>query len=105
MSTQKIRWAVTGATIRGASHLRTGLPNQDALQYWLADGTAAAAILAVSDGHGSAPHFRSQIGSALAVHTAVDVLKELVERGDELQQGNSLEESAGKIPQRIAEEW
>jgi hypothetical protein len=35
----------------------------------------AVAIAAVSDGHGGVRHFRSQIGSSLAVSTAVDVLQ------------------------------
>jgi len=35
----------------------------------------AIAIAAVSDGHGGVRHFRSQIGSSLAVSTAVDVLQ------------------------------
>src|SRR5207249_3635415 len=34
-----IRWRVTGASCRGSSHIRSGLPNQDAIEYWAsADG-------------------------------------------------------------------
>jgi len=42
--------------------------------------TPAIAIAAVSDGHGGARHFRSQIGSSLAVSTAVDVLQGFLSR-------------------------
>jgi serine/threonine protein phosphatase PrpC len=58
--------------------VRSGLPNQDARHCIVIPGegaTPAIAIAAVSDGHGGARHFRSQIGSSLAVSTAVDVLQ------------------------------
>jgi serine/threonine protein phosphatase PrpC len=40
--------------------------------------SSAIAVAAVSDGHGGARHFRSQIGSSLAVNIAVDVLQGFV---------------------------
>jgi serine/threonine protein phosphatase PrpC len=63
-------WKVAHACVRGSSHQRSGLPNQDAVQCVVtpaAQGTVAVAV--VSDGHGSPRHFRSQIGSSLAVST------------------------------------
>jgi serine/threonine protein phosphatase PrpC len=63
-------WKVAHACVRGSSHQRSGLPNQDAVQCIVtpsAQGTVAVAV--VSDGHGSPRHFRSQIGSSLAVST------------------------------------
>lgn len=71
-------WKVAHACVRGSAHVRSGLPNQDAAQCIVIPGqgsTSPIAIAAVSDGHGGARHFRSQIGSSLAVSTAVDVLQ------------------------------
>ena len=69
-----IRWRVTGASRRGSSHVRSGLPNQDAFEYWAsADGNTA--VMAVADGHGSALCFRSEAGSHVAVTTAVELLR------------------------------
>jgi serine/threonine protein phosphatase PrpC len=74
-------WKVAHACIRGSSHERSGLPNQDAVQCVVtpgAQGTGAqgtVAVAVVSDGHGSARHFRSQIGSSLAVGTVAATLQ------------------------------
>jgi Protein phosphatase 2C len=69
-------WKVAHACVRGSSHQRSGLPNQDAVQCTVtpaAQGTVAVAV--VSDGHGSPRHFRSQIGSSLAVSTVAATLQ------------------------------
>src|SRR5206468_9019924 len=48
---RQIRWRVAGASRRGSAHVRSGLPNQDAIKYWAStDGNTA--VLAVADGHG-----------------------------------------------------
>src|SRR5438309_7776204 len=76
-------WRVASASTRGSSHLRSGNPNQDACeQYTTAEGPVKA-MLAVSDGHGSARHFRSQIGSRLAAHVAITTVPDFV--GSEMQ--------------------
>lgn len=67
------RWRVVGTSVRGASHRRHGLPNQDALQWWPESGLGPPLVLAVADGHGSAKCFRSDVGSQLAVAAAVEV--------------------------------
>lgn len=69
-------WKIAHACVRGSSHQRSGLPNQDAVQCAVtpgAQGTVAVAV--VSDGHGSPRHFRSQIGSSLAVSTVAATLQ------------------------------
>jgi serine/threonine protein phosphatase PrpC len=70
-------WKVAHACVRGSSHVRSGLPNQDAAQCIVSQeqGGPPTVVVAVSDGHGGARHFRSQIGSSLAVSTAVSVLQ------------------------------
>ena len=67
-------WFVAGASACGAAHVRDGRPNQDALAWSPAGGTADRVVAAVSDGHGAAPHFRSQVGSRIAVECATKLL-------------------------------
>ncbi len=70
-------WRALRASVRGAPHWRSGLPNQDAvriapcaLAYGADSGAAAALVLALADGHGSPKSFRSQQGARLAVVVA-----------------------------------
>lgn len=75
-------WQVMGRSVLGASHRRGGLPNQDSLGAIpeldaAGKNSAPAAILAVSDGHGSARSFRSDRGSRFAVEAVGAVLGEL----------------------------
>lgn len=67
-------WSTGGASVPGASHLRRGVPNQDAFAGTAAQAPAPVAILALSDGHGSAAHSRSDVGSRLAVEAARRIL-------------------------------
>jgi len=71
-------WRVLGETVRGASHVRAGLPNQDAIAWRAARGHDLPLMLVVSDGHGSAKSFRSDRGSRMAVEVTVGLLTELV---------------------------
>jgi serine/threonine protein phosphatase PrpC len=69
-------WKVAHACVRGSSHQRSGLPNQDAVQCTVTPATqGTVAVAVVSDGHGSPRHFRSQIGSSLAVSTVAATLQ------------------------------
>src|SRR5262245_28649844 len=65
-----LEWAAIRGSVRGASHFRGGLANQDAVDVSVAAGGALPAILAVSDGHGSNKCFRSHVGSQFAVEIA-----------------------------------
>ena len=67
-------WQIACASARGASHIRNGAPNQDAVRFWQANEQSLPLVLAVADGHGSAAYTRSHIGAAYAVNTAVRVL-------------------------------
>jgi len=67
-------WRVLGASVRGTHHVRRGLPNQDALACRPVVGGGPDVSLAVADGHGSARHFRSGAGAALAAEIAADFL-------------------------------
>ena len=74
-SMENITWQVMGSSVQGTSHIRQGLPNQDALYY---SEQQAPLVLAVADGHGSAKCFRSQQGAQLAVQCAVLVMQERI---------------------------
>ncbi|MBR7039164.1 MAG: protein phosphatase 2C domain-containing protein [Oscillospiraceae bacterium] len=55
-------------TLIGASHLNSGTVCQDSSDF---QATEHYAIAVVADGHGSKKHFRSDVGSRLAVEAAV----------------------------------
>ncbi|MEP7199158.1 MAG: PP2C family serine/threonine-protein phosphatase, partial [Chloroflexota bacterium] len=67
-------WRVIGASVRGTSHVRANAPNQDALRWLPASGDSLPLVVALSDGHGSAKSFRSQVGARIAVETATHIL-------------------------------
>jgi serine/threonine protein phosphatase PrpC len=93
-----VSWRILGRTVRGASHRRAGLPNQDAvLAQDSADGTTG--VLAVADGHGSAHSPRSGQGAEFAVKIAV---QELLPFRDELaRQAIPDEEIEAHVRQQI----
>ena len=72
---ENITWQIVGSSVQGTSHIRQGLPNQDALHY---SEQQAPLVLAVADGHGSAKCFRSQQGAQFAVQCAVSIMQERV---------------------------
>lgn len=90
-------WRVVGQSVRGASHERSGLPNQDAVGWSPQTGTGMPLVVAASDGHGSARYFRSQTGARLAVETAIEVAISFL---DGRSGGGNL-----SLVKRTAEEW
>jgi hypothetical protein len=70
-------WRVSGVSIPGFGHLGEAAPCQDAHRHYI-DPTAGTVVLAVADGAGSEE--RSSEGSALAVGTAIEVLKKRLGR-------------------------
>lgn len=65
-TSSKHTWCVVGHSERGSSHVRSGLPNQDSIHWSPESGLGPPLLVAVSDGHGSAKSFRSDVGSHLA---------------------------------------
>lgn len=99
-------WRVVGQTVQGASHLRAGLPNQDAMHWEPATGVGPPLISAISDGHGSAKYFRSDVGARLAVEIAVALLTELLHSQlapDKLTAIKRLAEE--RLPQELVRRW
>ena len=71
--------AFTGysVSVRGASHEDTGDPCQDSARVHIDENVAIAAL---SDGHGSEKHFRSDAGSEAATRIAIRSLMDFSER-------------------------
>ncbi|MCP3975671.1 MAG: protein phosphatase 2C domain-containing protein [bacterium] len=96
-------WQATGATVRGALHVRHGVPNQDAVSWSPATGAANSALLAVADGHGSNRCFRSKTGAALAVTAAINSMAGFLAGTDDIV---NLEASASELLARpLVESW
>ncbi len=74
-------WRVVGRSVQGASHLRSGTPNQDAIQWFPDSGIGPPLILSVSDGHGSPRNFRSDVGARFAVAEMTNLMRELLSAG------------------------
>lgn len=68
----KVVWQTVGASIRGASHVKHNLPNQDAYRLIKRD---AEIVFAVSDGHGSKRCFRSHLGAQFAADSLAEVIE------------------------------
>jgi serine/threonine protein phosphatase PrpC len=89
-------WYVATATVEGASHTREKLPNQDSVSFKQWRKNSLPIVLAMSDGHGGAKYFRSDIGSAFAVKAAIGYLDEFVRRHDKSSEkwSETIEEGA-----------
>lgn len=72
-------WSAFGLSVRGASHQRSGLPNQDSISWYPRQPGRYGPLLVmvVSDGHGSAKCFRSDIGSEIATKQTKETLRKL----------------------------
>ena len=107
-------WIVFGSSVRGASHKRAGLPNQDAIhanpRIDVAPGIATAEpplILAISDGHGSPRSFRSDTGALTAAQIGVERTREFI---DHFQSENLAREvirdiTRNRLPAEIVRSW
>lgn len=68
-------WAALAASVTGASHVRSGSENQDAVvSQPIETSHGLGHLIAVADGHGSARSPRSARGAAIAVRIARDVV-------------------------------
>src|SRR5207302_11288553 len=73
------QWRVSGESVHGASHASDGLPHPGAIAWTPPSGEGTRVILAVSDGHGRAQHFRSALGAALAVRVATTEVQDCLQ--------------------------
>jgi hypothetical protein len=95
-------WQTTSGSACGASHLRTGAPNQDFVRTIQLDN-GLGAVLAVADGHGDPLHARSDRGSRFAIEAAIAVLTSWIisAKGSE----EAIRGSSAQLPKRILEAW
>lgn len=99
-------WCVIGASIKGASRLRAGLPNQDAIRWWPESGTGLPLILAASDGHGSAKCFRSDVGARYSVSASIAETERLLAAHPDLSNLSGIKRTAEeRLPQTVARTW
>src|SRR2546425_13201093 len=100
------QWRVSGESVHGASHASDGLPHQGAISWTPPSGEGAHVILAVSDGHGSATHFRSAIGAALAVRVATKEMEHLLQSPYDSASLSALRPVlARRGPRRLLRSW
>jgi serine/threonine protein phosphatase PrpC len=99
-------WRVIGETVPGASHLRAGLPNQDAILQVRESGRGLPVIVSVSDGHGSDKCFRSHRGSRFAVRIAARLLVEFLDERRAAPDPAEVEgELRGRVPREFVRQW
>lgn len=99
-------WKVLGRSVRGAAHVRNDLPNQDAIGWFPETGTGPPLLLAVSDGHGGARYFRSDVGARLAVQTVVTVVDEFLRNSQGVENLSIAKRWAEeRLPHEIVRHW
>lgn len=100
-------WNVYGDTVKGASHVRAGLPNQDFIDWQTSSSDAGTTvILAVSDGHGSKKSFRSDQGSRLAVQAMTELLQEFYKQlGGQKNLSVIAKTVEFELPRKIVQRW
>ncbi|BDI34165.1 hypothetical protein CCAX7_62160 [Capsulimonas corticalis] len=100
-------WRVTGASQIGSAHVRSGLPNQDAIA-WSAneEGGSASVYLAVADGHGGNKHFRSGVGSQIAVKTLMDEFSNFLQNcALQISMSSVKRQAEERLPHQIVKGW
>jgi serine/threonine protein phosphatase PrpC len=96
---------LVGASVRGAGHVRSGQPNQDALHWEPARSESGPVVMAVADGHGSARSARSDRGAALAVLVAVSTLRGRLSSQSPRDVSRSSAASLASAAKEIASSW
>jgi hypothetical protein len=95
-------WKIIVDTVRGPTHVRTGLPNQDDFDY----ASGPPITIAVSDGHGSSKCFRSDRGAGFATETAIEVAESFFEgEWERLSLQDRQQQLDVRLPNRIVSEW
>jgi serine/threonine protein phosphatase PrpC len=102
----RTQWRAIGQSVRGAAHLRTGLPNQDAIRWLPASGVGPPLILTVSDGHGSAKYFRSHVGAERAAEIAAWVIQDLLDGQPDPTNLSAIKRTAqDRLPREVVRRW
>jgi hypothetical protein len=80
-----------GQSVRGASHVRSNTPNQDALLPQSTQAPFSITHLVISDGHGSAMNFRSDRGSDFGVKAADQQIQAFIAKTREYKNSREVE--------------
>lgn len=91
-------------SVRGASHEDGNIPCQDSSRFYM---RGKLAVAAVSDGHGSEKHFRSELGSEMAARIAVRSVSDFYDRNGSIKAmfGENPREAARRIAANIICGW
>jgi hypothetical protein len=101
-----VTWDVIGASVRGATHIRTKVPNQDAIAWYAPAHREDCLILAISDGHGAPRYVRSHKGAKFAVKLAVEILQEFAAEENAVVELSTLPDHAdGRLPRTLVRSW
>jgi hypothetical protein len=99
-------WRVIGSSVRGASHVRSGAENQDAIGWTPADRVGAGVAVSVADGHGGQKSFRSATGARLAVEVSQGLAAELLNApGGSVALSWVKDRLEQDAPRRIVRDW
>lgn len=83
-------------SIQGFSHISKGLVCQDSSGFYCNEDIS---IAVVADGHGSQKHFRSDIGSKMAVQIAINSVKDFIK--DKTSFNEAIKNNSNKVLTRI----
>ena len=100
-----IRWSVIGQSVRGASHKRSGAPNQDAIRRRYDRLGTPPIVLAVSDGHGSQKCFRSDRGARFAADIACQLTYQFLRKIGDSNPAIVKRETEARLPVGIVNAW
>jgi serine/threonine protein phosphatase PrpC len=101
-----LRWTALSASVRGASHEKTGQGNQDAVRLKNPRPSDNTLLLAIADGHGSMRSFRSDKGAALAAECALRELARFVRRlGPDAPLSRVRHQAGARWPKDLIANW
>ncbi len=104
--TSDTQWRAIGKSVRGATHVRAELPNQDRLLWLPRSSEGPRIVQAVSDGHGGAKYFRSHIGAEYATQVATSMLEDLLTQPLERTQLSEVKRLVTeRFPQKLVYTW
>jgi Protein phosphatase 2C len=99
-------WGCIGLSVRGAEHILSDTVNQDCISWFPGGGSEPPLTLAVSDGHGSAIHCRSERGSQYAIDAALEVTRQFADKLNEEPTEEQLQNAIKHfVPKKICEHW
>lgn len=106
MSSTQIGWSVIGGSALGGRHVSSGAPNQDA---WATEtlfrNGKEHVVMAVADGHGGSRYIRSDVGSKLAVAIAVEVVRDVLEKGLLDGPTRKVDRELAILPSQLVDSW